>query len=139
MTDKETSYRIAQDYVTAVMAGDLPDAMLTPDMTAWITTAGTVSKQSYQRMIQMMKVMCATPLVFTVQAMTADEDRVVIEVTSAATLVSGEDYRQTYVFVLRLRDGKIAAVAEHYNALVAQEKLLPLMATAKAKIADQAC
>jgi len=134
MAEKETSYRIAHEFLTAVMAGDLPDVMLTPDMTAWITTGGSVSKRSYQRMNRMMKVMCATPLVFTVQAMTADEDRVVIEATSAATLVSGEDYRQTYVFVLRLRDGKIAAVAEHYNALVAQEKLLPLMAAAKATV-----
>jgi ketosteroid isomerase-like protein len=31
------------------------------------------------------------------------------------------------VYVFRFRDGRIASVAEHYNALVAEEKLIPLM------------
>jgi len=33
----------------------------------------------------------------------------------------------TYVFCFRIRDGRIAWIAEHYNAFVAQEKLFPLM------------
>ena len=49
--------------------------------------------------------------------------------------MNGEEYRQTYVFVFRIRDGKIASIAEHYNALVSQQKLVPLMDAARAKLA----
>jgi hypothetical protein len=75
---------LAREYFTAVGNGELPDELLTPDMTGWIT--------------------CARPLRFTIKSPTADEDRV---------------------------------VAEHYNALIVQEKLMPLMGAAKAKLAGQ--
>jgi ketosteroid isomerase-like protein len=78
--------------------------------------------------------MCATPLVFTINALTAEEDRVVAEAVSHCTLVNGESYGNTYVFVFRIRDGKIASVAEHYNAITARDKLVPLMAEAAAKL-----
>jgi ketosteroid isomerase-like protein len=132
--DKEKSYQLARAYFDAVTTGDLPDELLTPDMTAWITTGGTVGKADYQKMIRILKAMCATPLVFTIQALTADEDRVVAEATSVGTLVNGEEYRQTYVFVIRIRGGRIAAIAEHYNALISQEKLIPLMVEAAARV-----
>ena len=32
------------------------------------------------------------------------------------------------VIIVDIRDGRIAWIAEHYNALVVQEKLVPLMA-----------
>jgi ketosteroid isomerase-like protein len=134
--DRKTSYQLARAYFDAVTAGELPDELLTPDMTAWITTGGTLDKSTYQQMIRILKAMCATPLVFTIQALTAEEDRVVAEATSLGTLVNGEEYRQTYVFVIRVRDGRIAAIAEHYNALVSQEKLIPLMADAATKVAQ---
>jgi hypothetical protein len=37
--------------------------------------------------------------------------------------------------VFRIRDGRTASAAEHYNALIAQEKLVPLMKAAAARIA----
>lgn len=131
---KEQNYQIARDYFAAVTKGALPDEMLTEDMTGWITTTGSMSKAAYQRLVRMAGVMCAGPLTFTINSLTADEDRVVAEAVSHAVLVNGETYSNTYVFIFRIRDGKIAAVAEHYNALIAREKLVPLMAEAAAKL-----
>jgi ketosteroid isomerase-like protein len=119
--------KFAHAYFAAVTAGELPDDLLTPDMTAWITTGGTLDKASYQYAIRLLAKMCKSPIQFTVDAITAEDDRVVAEARSEATLISGEPYRQTYVFVLRIRDGRIAHIAEHYNALIVQEKLFPLM------------
>ena len=73
--------------------------------------------------------MAQSPIRFTVDAMTAQDDRVVIEAHSQATLINGEEYGNTYVFSIRVRDGRIAWIAEHFNALIAQEKLLPLAAS----------
>jgi uncharacterized protein len=131
---KEQNYQIARDYFAAVTAGALPDDMLTPDMTGWITTQGTMDKAAYQRLVKMLGKMCAGPLSFTVNALTADEDRVVAEAVSHAVLINGETYSNTYVFIFRIRDGKIASVAEHYNAIVARDKLVPLMAQVAAEL-----
>lgn len=118
---------IVAAFFAAVAAGDLPDAMLTPDMTGWITTQGKVDKGTYQGLIRLLAKMTDGPLHFTVDAVTAQDDRIVAEARSAGRLVNGEYYAQTYVYVFRVREGLIASVAEHYNALVAQEKLVPLM------------
>ena len=132
---KQQNYQLAREYFTAVSNGDLPDSLLTSDMTGWITTGGTLDKARYQHLIRLLAAMCARPLTFTIKSLTSDEDRVVAEAKSQGTLINGEEYRNTYVFVFRIRDGRIASVAEHYNALIAQEKLIPLMDQARATVA----
>ncbi len=128
MSDLSDNRRLARAYIDAVTAGDLPDHLLTDDMTAWLTTEGAISKQRYQQAIHLLRAMLADPIRFTVDAITAENDRAVIEARSTGKLIDGNDYAQTYVFALRVRDGRIAHIAEHYNALVTKEKLLPLMA-----------
>lgn len=118
---------LVETFFAAVAEGDLPDSLLTPDMTGWITTQGTMDKTSYQGLIRLLARMTDGPLHFTIDAVTAQDDRIVAEARSTGRLINGEAYAQTYVYVFRVRDGRIASVAEHYNALVAQEKLLPLM------------
>lgn len=121
-------HALARAYFAAVTAGELPDALCCDDMTAWITTGGAMDKAAYQRLVRLLAAMCATPIAFTVDAITAEDDRVLAEARSTARLIDGQTYENTYVFAFRVRDGKFAHIAEHYNALVAQEKLVPLMA-----------
>ncbi len=123
------NYAVAEAFLAAVTAGDLPDRLLTDDMSAWLTTQGPVSKEAYQGAIRLFARMAQSRIRFTVDAMTAQDDRVVIEAHSQATLINGEAYGNTYVFSIRVRDGRIAWVAEHFNALIAQEKLFPLAAS----------
>ena len=123
------NHAVAAAYLSAVTAGDLPDSLLTDDMTAWLTTQGPVSKSDYQSAIRLLARMCQSPIRFTVDAITAEDDRVVIEAHSQATLIDGQEYANTYVFSLRVRNGRIAWIAEHYNPLIAQEKLFPLAAS----------
>jgi ketosteroid isomerase-like protein len=135
MADKLKNYGLAHAYFTAVSNGDLPDSLLTSDMTAWLTTGGRIDKSTYQHLIKLLAAMCDGPLKFTVRSLTADEDRVVAEAESRGKLVDGSEYANTYVFVFRIRDGRFASIAEHYNALVVQEKLIPLMEAAQRKVA----
>jgi hypothetical protein len=123
-----THHDLARAYFAAVTAGELPDSLLTEDFTAWATTTGPIGKETYQGMVRMLARMCAAPIQFTIDALTAEEDRVLAEARSTAKLIDGQDYAMTYVFSFRVRDGRIAWIGEHYNALIAQEKLLPLMA-----------
>jgi uncharacterized protein len=135
MSEKEANCELARAYFTAVSNGDLPDSLLTSDMTAWLTTGGTIDKSAYQHLVKLLAAMCDGPLRFTIRSLTAEEDRVVAEAESRGKLVDGSEYSNTYVFVFRIRDGRFAAIAEHYNALVAQEKLVPLMEAAQRKVA----
>jgi uncharacterized protein len=123
------NHAVAEAYLAAVTAGELPDSLLTDDMTAWLTTQGSISKSDYQGAIRLLAKMCRSPIRFTVNAITAEDDRVVVEARSQATLVDGQEYANTYVFSLRVTDGRIAWIAEHYNPLIAQEKLFPLAAS----------
>jgi ketosteroid isomerase-like protein len=127
------NHALAHAYLAAVTAGELPDSLLTDDMTAWLTTQSEVAKGDYQNAIRMLGKMCAAPIQFVVDAITAEDDRVVVEARSSATLIDGEAYANTYVFSLRIRDGRIAWIAEHYNPLIAQEKLYPVMAILRAQ------
>ena len=123
----EGNKALAYAYFDAVKNGELPDALLTDDMTAWTTTTGSVDKRAYQAMVRMLGRMCAAPLTMTVHSLTAEDDRVVAEAESTAKLINGEDYCNTYIFVFRIRDNRIAAIAEHYNALIVRDRLLPLI------------
>lgn len=71
--------------------------------------------------------MLAAPLKFTIDAITAQDDRALAEARSQGQLVDGNEYANTYIFAFRFRKGRIVSVAEHFNALVAREKLVPLM------------
>lgn len=119
---------LARAYFAAVSAGDLPDSLLTDDFTAWTTTQGRLGKAEYQAAIRLLARMCREPIMFTIDAITAEGDRVVAEARSRAVLINGEAYENTYVFPMRIADGRIAHVAEHFNALVVKEKLYPVMA-----------
>ncbi len=123
----KTSRQLVRDFFDAVTAGELPDALLTADMKAWTTTQGSMDKAAYQQVIRVLAKISAKPLQFTIDSVTAEEDRVVAELHSQGTLINGEDYQNTYVFVFRVRDGLIASVAEHFNALIVQEKMMPLV------------
>jgi len=121
--------RVVRDFFDAVTAGELPDEMLAPDMTAWTTTQGEMDKASYQKVIRLLRQMSKVPLTFVIDSVTAEDDRIVAELHSVGgVLTNDETYENTYVFVFRVKDGKISSVAEHFNALIVQEKLMPMVA-----------
>lgn len=125
MTSKH--HQLIRDFFTVIPTGELPDTLTTEDMTAWTTLQGDMDKTAYLQCIKALDVLFSPPIRFTIKSLTAEEDRVAAEVESQARLVNGEDYNNTYVFVFRIKDEKIAAVAEHYNAVTVQKKLIPLM------------
>lgn len=122
-----TPQEIARAFIAGSEAGELPEELLAPDMTASITTRSGLDRETYRGMVRLMSKMTAGSLKFEIDAITAEDDRVLVEAHSTATLINDEDYANTYVFSLRIREGQIASVAEHFNALVVQEKLIPLM------------
>lgn len=123
----QATHQLIRDFFAAMPSGHIPDALLTSDMTGWSTLQGPMNKAAYLGCVKMLGVMFSAPLEFALKAITVEDDRAVAEAESTGQLINGEEYRNTYVFVFRVRDGRIASVAEHFNAIVVRDKLLPVM------------
>jgi ketosteroid isomerase-like protein len=53
----------------------------------------------------------------------ADGDRVVVQAVGDGTTTAGQPYRQTYCFVFRVADGKLAEVVEHCDTALVERVL----------------
>jgi len=64
---------------------------------------------------------------------TAEGDRVVVEFEGNATLANGADYCNQYCMVFTLENGLIKLVNEYYCTILADDRILPLLAEVEAK------
>lgn len=62
-----------------------------------------------------------------------DGDRVAVEFEGNSTLVNGEDYCNQYCMVFTFEDGLIKSVNEYYCTILADAKILPLLADVEAQ------
>lgn len=63
------------------------------------------------------------PMETRIEAIAAEGDRVFAEMTLRATTAHGESYHNHYVFVFRLREGRIVKIHEYLDSLYAQRLL----------------
>jgi ketosteroid isomerase-like protein len=124
------NHQIVREFFTALSSGALPQHLFTDDMIVWTITSGNSTRVKYQHGVKVLQSLFPDGLHYTVDSLTAEADRVAAEVQARGKLVNGEHYHNTYVFLFRIRDARIARVAEYFNALVVRDKLAPLMKAA---------
>jgi hypothetical protein len=66
----------------------------------------------------------ATPYRNIPEEIIADADRVVVLARGEVKTVRGEDYDNSYCFVLRMRDGKIVELREYMDTALAEARLV---------------
>jgi ketosteroid isomerase-like protein len=118
----------ARRFMEAFFAGKLTDEYLTDDMAVWTTLGPIADRSIYAPTVNMIMAVFqqeGASFEYTIDAITAEDDRVVLEVHARGVFPDGVDYANTYVFVLRMRDGRVASICEHFNPLPAMEKLFP--------------
>jgi uncharacterized protein len=123
----QPNHQLVRDFFAALSSGSLSSQFFTDDMTAWTTTSGTSPKEKYLAGVRILQSLFPGGLTYTVDALTAEEDRVAAEVQSRGTLVNGASFHNTYVFMFRIRDGRIASLAEHFDPQIVREKVMPLL------------
>jgi ketosteroid isomerase-like protein len=69
----------------------------------------------------------------TFHSVIGEGERVVVEFEGDAILSNGEDYRNQYCMVFTLKAGRICQVNEYYCTILADEKILPLLASVEEK------
>jgi uncharacterized protein len=94
---------------------------------------GPIEKANYQGGVKMLASLFIDGFNHTIDSLTAEEDRVAAEIRSKGTFSDGDTYENVYVFLLRIRDGRIASVAEHFNPDPVVKKILPRIQAAMAK------
>jgi len=126
--------QLVEEFFKAIASGDVPDALITPDMTFWSVNSGMSDKARFLGGIKILaSIFEKGTLAYFIDSITAEEDRLVAEIRSQGTLINGEPLANTHVFLFQLRDGRIAAAREYMNQFIVREKIVPLMQAAMAK------
>jgi ketosteroid isomerase-like protein len=128
-------HQLVRKFFAALSTGNLPDDLLADDMTVWTTTSGFAgaAKAKYQGAVKLLQSLFPDGLAYRIDSITAEDDRVAAEVQAHGTLSNGELYENNYVFIFRIREMRIASLAEHFNALIVRDKINPLIVAAMSK------
>jgi len=124
--------QLIQGFLDAIGRGGPLDDMITPDMKAWTVTSGDTEKARFLGAVMLLAGIFDGSLRYHIDALTVQEDRAVAEVTSHGTLPDGTPFANVHAFIFRIRDGRIASVAEFMNQFLVAEKLMPLLQAALA-------
>lgn len=128
------AHELARRFFAALSAGAFPDGLLADAITTWTTTSGAASdKARYEGGVKLLSSLFPAGLAYTVDSLTAEDDRVAAEVHAEGVLADDQLFRNTYVFVLRIQDGQIASIAEHFDPGPVREKIVPRLMAAMAK------
>lgn len=128
------NHPIAHAFLAALSRGGLPDDLLTDDMQAWTVTSQAWSEKArYQGGVRLLATIFNGGLDYRADSVTAEDDRIAIEAQARGTLTNGEAFHNVYVFILRVRDGRIASVREFFDPAPMREQLGPLLQAAMAK------
>jgi ketosteroid isomerase-like protein len=125
----EESKKVVLGFFEKLNAGNLTAAMdeMTDSATWWIAgnfpLSGTRTKAQFVELFSKVGAEIDGGLALRVKGVTAEGDRVAVEVESFAKMKSGKTYQNRYHFLCEVRDGKIQAVREYLDTMHANEVL----------------
>ena len=121
-------------FTTANNGGDVLD-LLSDDAEWWVPEhwrfGGTHSKTDVRAIFEQVFTVFRDPPRFTINAVTAEDDRVAVDCVSEGCFTDGEPFRNSYHFLFRVRDGKIALVKEFLNTVYMERMLETRLPNAK--------
>ena len=85
---------------------------------------GTRTKKEVVSFAQNILSAFPTGITFNIKGMTAEDERVAVEISGKAIHASGETYNNQYHFLLRIKDGKILELKEYMDTQLAAKILL---------------
>ena len=125
----EQNKQLARDFVAAISRGDVKaiEAAYADDAVIWtigsMPISGRFTKQQVAAISHRVLDIFPEGLEITIRRMTAEDDRVAIEAESHGRHVSGKIYHNVYVFLMRVRGGKIVEWSEYMDTMHANDVL----------------
>jgi uncharacterized protein len=105
-------------------------AAVADDATWWVTgTPEPYTKQQYRDLCAYANTIFKTGPVMTIKAVTAEDDRVALEVESDADLINGKHYHNYYHFLFVIRDGQVTEAKEYLDSKHVADSFGDLLST----------
>ena len=124
------NHQLVRRFIQAMSDGDITDDLVTEDFKVWIVAnPGLVDKQPYVDGIALLPRVFPDKLAFTIHSLTAEDDRVIAEFSGLGTTTGGETYRNDYLYLFKIRDGKVYFLAEYLDLDAMRGTLIPAMTT----------
>jgi len=128
----EGNKAVALDFIRASGAHDAPAlaAMMTEDLVYWVQGKPHLFPYAGTRGKAEMCAYFATPSIFKdglaqrIGAVTAEDDRVAVEVEVEGVAPNGKLYNNTFHYLFHFRDGKVCKVREYVDTYHAAEVFL---------------
>lgn len=123
------NHQIVRRFIEAMSEGAITDDLVTDDFTVWIVaTPELVGKDAYVGGIALLPRVFPDKLAFTIHSLTAEDDRVIAEFSGVGVTREGKSYRNDYLYLFKLREGKVYFLAEYLNLDEMRGVLIPAMA-----------
>jgi ketosteroid isomerase-like protein len=128
----ERNKAVALDFIRASGVHDAPalDAMMTEDLVYWVQGKPHLFPYAGTRGKAEMCAYFAKPSIFKdgleqrIGAVTAEDDRVAVEVEVEGVAPNGKLYNNTFHYLFHFRDGKVCRVREYVDTYHAAEVFL---------------
>ena len=125
----EKNKQIARDFFGTLSAGSEKYLdFYTDDSVIWTagdnSIGGTRTKKEIISFAQNILSAFPSGITFNITGITAEEERVAVEISGEAIHASGETYNNQYHFLLRIKDGKILELKEYMDTQLAAKILL---------------
>jgi ketosteroid isomerase-like protein len=122
------NHEIVRKFIKAMSDGNITEELVTSDFTVWVVGAEQpVDKESYVNGIANLPRVFPDRLAFTIHSLTAEDERVVAEFSGTGTTADGKLYSNNYLYLFKIRDGKVYFLAEYLNLDQMRGVLLPAM------------
>ena len=124
----EKQTRIAVDYVTNIANGGIDEKDLADDMCAWSLSMRLVPRSRYWPRLKHVKAIWSVPLEMTIDSITAQPGRIVIQSHSRGTLYTGDVYTNDYLFLIEFNEqDQIRHAREYFDVQRLREILMPAL------------
>ena len=124
----EPLHAIVHRFIQAMSDGDITDELVTDDFTVWILGTDEIcAKGPYVQGIALLPRVFPDRLAFTIHSLTAEDDRVVAQFSGDGVTQGGAHYHNDYLYLFRIRDGKVCFLAEYLNLDAMRGVLVPAM------------
>jgi uncharacterized protein len=122
----QSAVEIASAFVRNIGRGGVERRFYADDLTAWSPLMGTISLEEYLPKLKAVSEVWARPLDVTIDTVTAQDNRVVLQARSNGQLLDGREYANTYLFLVEFdEENRIRHVREYFNLDPVRDILQP--------------
>lgn len=130
----ETRKMVAQTIVRSLRDGTFGEVEFSPDFWCWTLTSGRLSRQQFLDRVELFGAIFTAPAMITVDMVTGEADRVVVQFRVSGELITGRHYRQNAAFMVEFDDrDRVRHWREYFDSRLVAELLFPAMRELQAR------